>query len=220
MFFNVTVTLKKICYLKQNPVILTKSSIGTYFLPCLSKAFLKAFKPASWGMLGNNYTASVVTKLSFSGMVLSFFILFIKSSESLICDLPLLMHDRFQIIWKKPESFLSRTSVIINYQPLSQNLKEVKSYKFIFVCTCSTNIYRVNIWHVSFSKSLPNVDFTFSSISLPIIVNNSLTIDLQILTAMEPFILSISLLRTFFWYLYSTKHKIKRVENLLHDTRW
>ena len=50
-------------FFNTNPAILTKSSVGIHFLSCLSKASLRALKPASWGMLGYNPTTSAVTKV-------------------------------------------------------------------------------------------------------------------------------------------------------------
>ena len=73
-------------FFKTNSVIIAKSSVGIYFLSCLSKASLKAFKLASWGMLSYNPTTPAASKIAFSGMVLRFLVFFMKSPASLIYD--------------------------------------------------------------------------------------------------------------------------------------
>ena len=84
-------------FFNTNSAVLTKSSMGIHFLSCLSKASPKALNPASWGMLGHNPTASVVSKIALSGILLRFLVLFMKSPESLIYD----QHDGFQRMVKK-----------------------------------------------------------------------------------------------------------------------
>ena len=78
-------------FFNTNSAILTKSPVATDFLSCLSQTLLRAFKLASWSMLGYNPITSAVTKISLSGVVLTFLVFFMKSPESLIYDQPFCM---------------------------------------------------------------------------------------------------------------------------------
>ena len=68
-------------FFNTNSAILTKSSVRIDFLSYLSNASLRAFEPASCGMLGYNPTTSVVTKIALSGIMLRFLVFFMKSPE-------------------------------------------------------------------------------------------------------------------------------------------
>ena len=81
-------------FFRTNLVILTRSSVKTFLLVRLLRAFSRALSPASRGILGYyNSTAFAVTKIKSLGIVLIFLIFLMKSSESFIYDLLLCIID-------------------------------------------------------------------------------------------------------------------------------
>ena len=103
LFLDFSIKCKVVVF-KTNYITLLRLLVEMFWFSWLSSTFLKASRPASWGIKGYRPTTSAVTILASCEIWSKFFSFLIKSPESFSVR-PSFLHNSFELTIQKPRNF-------------------------------------------------------------------------------------------------------------------
>ena len=115
LFLDFSIKCKVVVF-KTNYITLLRLLVEMFWFSWLSSTFLKASRPASWGIKGYRPTTSAVTILASCEIWSKFFSFLIKSPESFMYDQPSYI-THLNSLSKNPETFFFSSTTVWNHWP-------------------------------------------------------------------------------------------------------